>query len=291
MLSYCIHLNNELISLAKNRVKINQQIIKIFDELVDEYLHESNNGNDNGSDNQIKVQTSSRNFDNNNEDSLIQNFLASPCSCKKSCFDHLSFDEIAKARFEDKVFAPQKLYPRKQFRSLIFPEKNVFMLSQLSIFIRNSDKSHSARQEKLRVRQKFDYHVSIDRSVCFDIFLFYHGETIERLKRLQKQKLENAFSNKVHGNSGRSPVHACSQQDKDDIKIFVVYSAAAHGMPDPGRDLRHGKGRLRILLPSVLNYTSVHRAYEPSFAKPRQACCRLWFFYSILEKVLSTHCI
>jgi hypothetical protein len=66
-------------------------------------------------------------------------------------------------------------------------------------------------------------------------FFVSHGETIERLKRLQKQKLENGVSNIVHGNSGLTPVHACSQQEKDDIKIFIINYAAAHGMPDPVR--------------------------------------------------------
>ena len=84
------------------------------------------------------------------------------------------------------------------------------------------------------------------------------------MKRLQKHKLEVGISSTVHGNVGRSPSHACTKQDRDDIKTFIVNYAAIHGIPDPGRDLRHGKERLRILLPSVLNYTSVHRSYELS---------------------------
>jgi len=250
---------------------MSQQIIKVFDELVDEYLHENKEVTNHGSDNQTKIQSFLSNFESNNEYTLIKNFLASQGDCKKSCFDNLSFDEIAKARFEDQVFAEQKLDPRKQFRELRFRYKNVFMLSQLNIFVRHSDKSHSARQTRLRVRQKFDYHDRHDRPVCKEVFLFYHGETVERLKRRQKQKLENGVSNRAHGNSERSPVHACSQPDKDDIKIFLINYAAAHGMPDPGRDLRHGKGRLRMERTSVLNYISVHRAYKlslPSQNKP-----------------------
>lgn len=197
---------------------MSQQIIKIFDELVDEYLHENKEVTN---DNKTKIQSVISHFDSNNEYTLIKNINASPCSCQKSCQENLSFDEIAKAR--------------QQFRELSFHYKNVFMLSQLNLFARHSDKSYSARQTRLRVRQKFDYHVSIDRPVCKEVFLFYHGETIERLKRLQKQKRENGVSSVAHGNSERLPVHACSQQDKDDIKTFIINYAAAHGMPDPVR--------------------------------------------------------
>lgn len=146
------------------------------------------------------------------------------------------------------------------------------MLSQLNLFTRRSNKTRSARQIKARVRQKFDYHISIDRPVCKDVFLFYYGETTQRLKRLQKHKSEFGISSIPHGNAGRSPGHACSGQDKDKIKTFIVNYAAVHGMPDPGRDLRHGKERLRILLPSILNYTSVHRSYELSLQSQGKPC-------------------
>jgi len=68
----------------------------------------------------------------------------------------------------------------------------------------------------------------------------------------------------THGNRGRLPHNACTDEDRLDVERFIVNFAATHGMPDPGRDLRIGKGRLRILLPSVLNYRSIHRAYIKS---------------------------
>jgi len=102
------------------------------------------------------------------------------------------------------------------------------MLSQLQVFARHEVKSRSARQIKTRVRQKFDYHISIDRPVCKKVFWFYYGETIERLKRLQKHKLDVGISTTAHGNTGRSPTHACSNQDKEDIKQFLINYAAAN---------------------------------------------------------------
>ena len=233
--------------LVKKRVAISQQIKVVFEELLNEYLIENEETSPENAQTELKHLN---NIDGKEEPELIKEFLRTPCLCGKLCKDSLSFNELAKTR--------------KEFSSLSWAEKNAFMLSQLNMFARSSDKACSARQMKTRVRQKFDYHISIDRPVCKDVFLFYYGETTQRLKRLQKHKLEVGISSTIHGNAGRSPSNACSEPDKNDIKTFIVNYAAAHGMPDPGRDLRHGKGRLRILLPSVLNYTSVHRSYELS---------------------------
>ncbi|EDN71488.1 conserved hypothetical protein [Beggiatoa sp. PS] len=242
--------------MAKNRLKIGQQITKVFKELVDEYLDK--NQHDNDPDEQpIKTKSSNNTFDNAKEHALIKEFLASPCSCGKACKDKLDFDEIAIAR--------------KEFNSLSWVEKNMFMLSQLHVFARHSNQSRSGRQTKNRVRQKFDYHISIDRPVCKKVFLFYYGETVERLKRLQKHKLDIGISTTAHGNTGRLPSHACSIQDIDLIKQFIINYAAAHGMPDKARDLRHGFGRLRMERTSILNYRSVHHAYELSLQSQNQS--------------------
>jgi len=236
--------------LKNNRQKISQQITKVFDELLNEYMHEDDNIS---SHDDIKEIPASAKINSDNEYKLIDNFLNSPCLCGKLCKDPLSFDEIAKSR--------------KEFGSLSWEEKNTFILSQLNVFMHHSDKSHSARQIKTRIRQKFDYHISIDRPVCKDVFLFYYGETIARLRRLQKHLQSAGISSTAHGNVGRMPSNVCLEQNKADIQTFIVNYAAIHGMPDPGRDLRHGQGQLRILLPSILNYKSVHLAYELSLQK------------------------
>ena len=99
---------------------------------------------------------------------------------------------------------------------------------------------------------------------CRDVFLFYHGESIKRLKYLQKHLIEVGTLPPMHGNAGRKPSHACSVNDKTQVESFIINFAVAHGLPDPGRDLRVGKRKLRILLPAVLNYILVHRIYEKS---------------------------
>jgi hypothetical protein len=233
--------------VAKNRHQIGRQITKVFEGLLEEYLNASERSENSDSSEEPQKDNRSLSLD---EDVSVEEFLASPCSCGRHCKDSVTFDELIKSR--------------KEFGSLSKTEKNAFMLSQLSSSMHRSDLACSARQIKSRVRQKFDYHISYDRSVCKDVFLFFYGETPQRLRRLQKHRLEVGIAPTKHGNFGRTPIHACSDLDKLEITTFIVNYAAAHGMPDPGRDLRHGKGRLRIFLPSVLNFKSVHHSYELS---------------------------
>jgi hypothetical protein len=62
--------------LAKNRLKIGQQITKVFAELVDEYLDKSKHNNA-PDDQQTKTKPPSNTFDSANEYTLIKHFLAS----------------------------------------------------------------------------------------------------------------------------------------------------------------------------------------------------------------------
>ena len=94
---------------------MSQQIIKVFDDVKDEYLHENKEATNHDNDNKTQIQSVISHFDSNNEYTLIKKINASPCSCKKSCFDNLSFDEIAKAR--------------QQFRELRFHYKCVYVIS------------------------------------------------------------------------------------------------------------------------------------------------------------------
>lgn len=117
-----------------------------------------------------------------------------------------------------------------------------------------------------KLKREFDKNLTITLVLIglFAKMSFYYGETIARLKRLQKHKLESGISSITHGNIGRRPSNACSEPNKIDIQTFIVNYAATHGMPDPGREPQNGQGRLRILLPSILNDKSVHLAYELS---------------------------
>jgi hypothetical protein len=81
---------------------------------------------------------------------------------------------------------------------------------------------------------------------------------------LQKHLTEVGISLPEHGNIGKQPKHACSEEQINCITSFIYNFAIAHAMPDPGRDVRKGKGQLRMFLPAILNYTSVYRMFQKS---------------------------
>jgi hypothetical protein len=223
-----------------------------FEELLEEYIRSAKDPS---------VQVSSAKSDEGRFDvedridpeverTAIEQFLRTPCRCGKNCQLQFSAEEVADAR--------------RDFRLLSVEERNSSILFQLRSFSRASEFSESGRATWARQRQKYEYRINADRPVCREVFLFFHGETHKRLKRLQSHLIEHGTIPPVHGNAGRKPLHACPEQDRELIRTFIVNYADSHGLPDPGRDLRKGNGKLRIFLPSVMNYISVHRVYDKS---------------------------
>jgi hypothetical protein len=231
-----------------NGVKLNKKNVDslstVFNELLDAYIPSDSSHQSNRQKNDKVAVTQSSDI------KAIQSFLAKPCKCGKNC--QLQFTEA------------ELLKSRENFRNLSLEQKNCFILSHLSCFKRSKSIASSGRTIKPRTRQKFDYRVNADRPVCRETFLFYCGETSWRLKSLQKHLQTVGVVPPVHGNTSRKPIYALSNEDKKCIKLFITNYAVVHGLPDPGRDLRVGKGRLRVLLPSVMTYQSIHKEYSLS---------------------------
>lgn len=214
-----------------------EELTKVFQEFDDEFGQP-----------QPDISDSFRSLRSPVEDrQKVEAFLGKSCSCGKNCQAIFSVEEILDAR--------------EDFNSLSFHYKNCFILAQLRSFMHIFQDAKTGRVFKERKRQRFDYRINADRPVCREMFLFYHGETIRRLKYLQKYLVEVGTSSPVHGNKGKKPIHALSDADKSCVESFITNYAAMHGLPDPGRDLRTGHGKLKILLPSIMNYKSVHRIY------------------------------
>ncbi|MFO7749868.1 MAG: hypothetical protein R6V54_07205 [Desulfobacteraceae bacterium] len=177
-------------------------------------------------------------------------FLSTSCPCGQNCQEFFSVSEVLDAR--------------EDFRLMSWSEQHSFIVGKLQTFMRSSEQSLSARRTRLRERQRFDYFINADRPVCRNMFLFYHGETLDRLKRRQKYLSEVGTLPPKHGNKGKRPKHACTSMEKQKVFTFINNYSAVHGLPDPGRDLCADKGRLKVYLPTVMNYKSVHRVYEKS---------------------------
>lgn len=236
-------------SLAKLPSYI-REVNTTFEYLLEEYCSESSDITEsldqiNNYDNDIDPE-----FDLKEEEKVVASFLKNPCPCTRNCQKQLNQNEV--------------ISNRAFFRSLGKKERNYILLVQLKSLLSHSEYSISARLKKNRERKKFDYRIGIDRPVCQAVFLFYYGETSKRLDRLKSYVSGQTIAIPVHGNSGRTPANAYNMSDREKIKSFVLNFAAIHGSPDPGRDVRKGKGKLRVLLPSIMSYHSVHQQYTKS---------------------------
>jgi len=227
-----------------------REINTAFEYLLEEYFSESGDISESLDQiNDLKRKLESEPTPKEEKKSVVS-FLNTPCPCSKDCQKQLSKDEV--------------INHRAFFRSLNKKERNYLLLAQLKTLLSHSDYAISARSQKHRERKKFNYHVSIDRPVCQSVFLFYYGETSKRLERLKAHVSGENITRPVHGNSGRTPANAYTLSEREQVKSFVLNFTTIHGLPDPGRDVRKGKGQLSILLPSVMSYHSVHQQYSIS---------------------------
>ena len=237
--------------MAAGSDTFSREVTRAFQELLGEYviaLHGSSPSE--GSPCVPSDPDETVEIDHDKERGRIEEFLRKPCPCGRNCQSQFEQGEVFEAR--------------AGFRSLTKGEQHCFILAQLRSAARSTGIAHSGRTTAARKRQKFDYRMNADRPVCRDVFLFFHGDTPKRLKRLQQHLAQHGTRSLVHGNQGRVPVNAFSDEGRAAVKTFVVNYAAAHGLPDPGRDVRKGKGRLRIFLPTVMNYQAVYGVYQQS---------------------------
>ena len=145
---------------------------------------------------------------------VISDFLAKGCGCARNCSVQFLLEEI--------------LETRRCFRVMPTFQKNCYILAQLRLFLKHSDYSVSSRSTSERQRQKFEYRINIDRPVCRAMFLFYHGETIKRLKRLQEYVVEKPITPPAHGNTGVIPINAYAAPDKETVISFIMNLAENH---------------------------------------------------------------
>ncbi len=231
-----------------------KELLKPFQELEDEYLGYFISGQkSSGGKHDKDAMETTGGFTQKEllaERKKITRALTKPCGCGNDCQKKFTVSEILDAHDD--------------FRQMSWAEQHSFIIGKLQSFIHNSSESQSARTCKSRQRQRFDYCITADRPVCRNFFLLFYGESIDRLKRKQKYLIETGTIPPAHGNTGKKPKHACSREDIQTVLTFIANFTAIHGLPDPGRDLRAGKGKVTIYLPTVMNYMAVHRIYRKS---------------------------
>lgn len=231
-----------------------KELLKPFQEIEEEYIGSFISGQanvnvtDTSEQNRVTKGFSER--ERLSERRKVTKALSKPCGCGRDCQNKFTISEILDAR--------------EDFRQMSWAEQHSFIIGKLQSFIHSNAQSKSARTSRSRKRQRFNYCITADRPVCRKFFLLYYGESIDRLKRRQKYLLESGTIPPVHGNTGKKPKHACSSDEIKAVLSFISNFVAIHGLPDPGRDLRAGKGKLTIYLPTIMNYMAIHRIYRKS---------------------------
>jgi len=188
-----------------------------------------------------------------NEIKKIKSFLETPCKCGLSCQEQFDLSEMIDAR--------------ESFNLLSWKEKGCFLLPLLNSFKLNSRKANSARSTQQRSREKYVYKINSDRKVCRNAFLFYYDISLKKLKFFQSHLNEVGLIPIQHGNFGKKPGNAYSENERNFVRLFMINFSAVHGLPDPGRDLRTGVDKLKIFLPSAMSYKHVHQVYLKSLPK------------------------
>lgn len=240
-------------AMPSKKPKFSKEFLtKTFNDLLDEYAKPLDLPDNIQNGTSPDIEEHLREFDQKQEIRTVRKFVTSSCKCEKNCQTQFTPEELLEAR--------------RDFRRLAWSEKNCFILAQLRSCQYVVTMPPSSRASKSKIRQKFAYRINTNRLVCQQVFLFYHGETLWRLKFLQKHLLTVGTTPPMHGNAGRMPRHAVTDTAREAVESFILNYAAVHGLPDPGRDVRVGKGKLRILLPTVMTFRSVHREYEHSIA-------------------------
>jgi len=207
--------------MAASSDTFSREVTRAFQELLEEYVMDLHGSSPSDSSPSVPSHhTETVEIDPGKERRRIEAFLRQPCPCGRNCQSQFEPGEVFEAR--------------AAFRSLTKSEQNCFILAQLRSAARSTGIARSGRTTTARERQKFEYRVNADRPVCRDVFLFWHGETQKRLKRLQHHLAQYGIRPPAHGNHGRVPVNAFSHEGREAVKTFVLNYAAAHGLPDPG---------------------------------------------------------
>uniref|UniRef100_A0A1X7U5Z3 Uncharacterized protein n=1 Tax=Amphimedon queenslandica TaxID=400682 RepID=A0A1X7U5Z3_AMPQE len=98
-----------------------------------------------------------------------------------------------------------------------------------------------------RERQKsFTLYSHGGMKVCKDTFILIHGIGEKRLNNVRMSFLENGLTSRKHGNTGKTPRHSLSADNKKEIVKFIKIYAEVHALMLPVR------------IPSVKEYAKTH---------------------------------
>ena len=117
-------------------------------------------------------------------------------------------------------------------------------------------KKHKAK-EREKPRQQYYFN---GQQVCRETFAFAHAVSRKTIDSIAQSLDKDGLVARTHGNKGKSPKHALTVQDVQNVKQFLVNYANKYGLPLPGR-LPNFRNEKALLLPSDKTKAEIHQDY------------------------------
>lgn len=117
-------------------------------------------------------------------------------------------------------------------------------------------KKHKAK-EREKPRQQYYFN---GQQVCRETFAFAHAVSRKTIDSIAQSLDKDGLVARTNGNKGKSPKHALTVQDVQNVKKFLVNYANKYGLPLPGR-LPNFRNEKALLLPSDKTKAEIHQDY------------------------------
>ena len=98
------------------------------------------------------------------------------------------------------------------------------------------------------------------RQVCRETFAFAHGVNRKKIDAIACSLDSDGLIPRTHGNTGKSPKHALTLHDVENIKQFLIRYGNKFGLPLPGR-LPNFRDSKVVLLPADKTKADIHQDY------------------------------
>ena len=118
-----------------------------------------------------------------------------------------------------------------------------------------SRKHPSKEREKCRQEYYFN-----GRQICRETFAFAHGVNRKKIDAIARSLDSDGLVPRTHGNTGKSPKHALTLRDVENIKQFLISYGNKYGLPLPGRLPNHRDSKA-VLLPSDKTKADIYQDY------------------------------
>jgi hypothetical protein len=125
------------------------------------------------------------------------------------------------------------------------------------------------KNHKAKEREKPTQHYYFNgQQVCRETFAFAHAVSRKTINSIAQSLDKDGLVARTDGNKGKSPKHALTVQDVQNVKKFLVNYASKYGLPLPGR-LPNFRNDKALLLPSDKTKADIFQDYVQA-AEPLQ---------------------